>query len=478
MRQDDAVTAPTEIIASRPDRVTRAPSDALRLVVAVVVLVLVVLVGWLFDEAVVGFAADLYRGFDALPTWLVTGAFAIGQVVGAVIVVGAVVIALVRRDWRLIGSAVVAGVGAAVLMAVARALVGDTAEQLVEVDTSYTALSPGGLASATGLAVVAAVVTAASPWISRRWRRLGWTLVVLLAVAHFVGSPVSFDTLLAVLVGWVAGAATVVALGAPSRRPSGEAIAAGMAAVGFPLARLEQASLDARGSTPYFATGQDGAALFVKALGDDERSADLLFRAYRRLQPHDLGDERAFSSLRRAVEHEALVALAARDLGVRTPRLLTVTTAEPNGLVLAYEAIAGRSLDRLAPEEFTDELLAAVWAELVLLRERRIAHRDLRLANVFLADDGAAWIIDFGFSELAASDLLLANDLAELLASSTTQVGADRAVAAGLGALPPETLATALDRLQLPMLSGATRTAMKASPGLLEDLRGRIAAAT
>ena len=73
-----------------------------------------------------------------------------------------------------------------------------------------------------------------------------------------------------------------------------------------------------------------------------------------------------------------------------------------------------------------------MWAQLALLRRHRIAHRDLRLANVFLADDGDAWIIDFGFSELAASDHLLATDLAELLASSATKVGAERAVAAGV----------------------------------------------
>ena len=63
------------------------------------------------------------------------------------------------------------------------------------------------------------------------------------------------------------------------------------------------------------------------------------------------------------------------------------------------------------------------------MRRHRVAHRDLRLANVFLGDDGQSWIIDFGFSELAASDLLLHTDVAELLASSTTVVGAERAIA-------------------------------------------------
>ncbi len=141
----------------------------------------------------------------------------------------------------------------------------------------------------------------------------------MLAVARFIVAPISFDTAEALLLGWVIGAAAVVILGGPSRRPRGRAIAAGLAAVGVPLARLEQASLDARGSTPYFAVGTDGGQLFVKALGADERSADLLFRIYRMLLRHDLGDERPFYSLRRAVEHEALVALAAREAGVHTP---------------------------------------------------------------------------------------------------------------------------------------------------------------
>ena len=68
-------------------------------------------------------------------------------------------------------------------------------------------------------------------------------------------------------------------------------------------------------------------------------------------------------------------------------------------------------------------------------------------------------------------------DLAELLASSTTQVGAERAMAAGMAAVGGAALATSLDRLQLPMLSGATRTAMKDDPSLLPDLRQRVEAA-
>ena len=210
---------------------------------------------------------------------------------------------------------------------------------------------------------------------------------------------------------------------------------AGLADVGVPMQTLEPASVDARGSTPYFGVTDDGQKLFVKVLGNDERSADMLFRLYRRLQPRDFGDERPFSSLRRSVEHEALVALAASQLGVRTPELCAFAAAEPNGYVLAYAAIEGRSLDRLEPEEFDDDVLGAIWTLVSELQRHRVAHRDLRLANIFRDDGGQVWLIDFGFSEMAASDLLLATDVAELIASSSLEVGAERAVDHALAAV-------------------------------------------
>jgi len=166
-----------------------------------------------------------------------------------------------------------------------------------------------------------------------------WLLAAVMGLVHFLGSPVSFDTVFALLAGWFSGAAVVVVLGAPSRRPTKAAVAEGLARVGVALAELDAADVDARGSTPYFGADTDGTRLFVKVLGADERSADLLFRLYRRLLPRDLGDERSFSSLRRAVEHEALVALVAGQYGVRTPRLVAFAAAAPNGFVLAYEAL-------------------------------------------------------------------------------------------------------------------------------------------
>ena len=225
-----------------------------------------------------------------------------------------------RYRWQAVSTMLCAGALAAALVALLLDVAAVDPGELVVPDLDLGPISAGWFPSAAGIAVLAALLTATAPWSSRTWRRLGWVAVLGLTLTRFLVTAVSFDSLRAVLIGWFAGGATLVALGAPLRRPTAGAIAAGLGAVGLPLESIEPASVDARGSTPYFAVGSDGGKLFVKALGRDERSADLLFRVYRWVQRHDLGDERPFSSLRRAVEHEAFVALAARDLGIRTPR--------------------------------------------------------------------------------------------------------------------------------------------------------------
>jgi undecaprenyl-diphosphatase len=460
-----------EVVEADATEHVRSPVDVLRLVTATAAVLAVVLVDRWFGDTLSAFGADLFAGLSAVPAWLVSLLVTTARGLAVLLLVAGAVVVVRGGRWGPVLPVAAAALAAAGLTAVLGGLT-DVREPAA---LDESGALPAGFPTTIGLAVVAAAATAAAPWLARRWRQACWAAVLGLALARFLASPASLETLDALLVGWFAGAAAVVAFGGPWRRPRGRAVAAGLAAVGVPLRRLEQASVDARGSTPYFGEGTDGARLFVKVLGDDERSADRLFRLYRRLTPRDLGDERPFTTLRRTVEHEALVALAARDLGVRTPRLVTLARADPGGFVLAYEAVEGRSLDRVPPASMTDELLADVWAQVALLRRHRIAHRDLRLANVFLDSEGQIWMIDFGFSELAASDLLLANDVAELVASSSLLVGADRAVDIATAVVGEDALAAARGRLRPWALSGATRHALRDDGGLLDELQQRTA---
>ena len=204
-----------------------------------------------------------------------------------------------------------------------------------------------------------------------------------------------------------------------------------------------------------------------------------MFRIYRFLRLKDVGDRGPFSSLQRMVEHEALVALYANDMGILTPRLVVTANVGDEGFLLAYERTAGDSLDRVPDEAITDDVLRGIWQGVQTMRTHRIAHRDLRLANVMLAPDGRPWMIDFGFAEIAATDQMLDTDVAELLSSTALKVGVDpggrrrRSPVIGRPAV-----ARAAPRIQPLALSTATRKSLVARKPLCDELRQYAAEAS
>jgi undecaprenyl-diphosphatase len=188
-----------------------------------------------------------------------------------------------------------------------------------------------------------------------------------------------------------------------------------------------------------------------------------------------VGDERPFSSLRRSVEHEALVALQARDVGVRTPRMRAIAQVGDDSMLIAYEMVNGRRLDHMVGADVSDRLLREVWGQVTCLRAHRIAHRDLRRANVLVDGEGEPWLTGFAFSEVAATDEQLDGDVAQVLAALSLTVGADRSVTSAVETLGRRTVGNALSRLQPNALSGSTRAALKEQPGLLEELQETVA---
>ena len=105
------------------------------------------------------------------------------------------------------------------------------------------------------------------------------------------------------------------------------------------------------------------------------------------------------------------------------------------------------------------------------------AHREPETPTRVLRDDASeVWVIDCGFSEMAASDLLLSSDVAKLIAPPCLYVGAEPAVAPVAAVIDPGRLEQAGDRLYLWALSEATRTAQNERRGLLDGLRRRVMA--
>ena len=435
----------------------RSPSDALRTVVlAVAALLLLPVAVWARGEASTLDGDLVERVSSAAPAVerVLTGA--VSLLVGGS-VVAAWLTPLTTRRPRLFGYLTAVGIAASgVTLGVAELLGGD------------------GTPVVAGLAVAAASFGVLAPFVSRRWRRAGALVLALTTLLQLLVPPAFPATLaVALLLGAAVGSATLLVFGRPVGRPTREAVAAALAGSGLRPVDVRPAAVDARGSVPWTADLPDGDRVFAKVMGAENRAADLLFRAYRFLRLRDVGDERPFSSLRRSVEHEAMVSLLARDVGARTPRLRTIAPVGRDSMLLAYDLVDGATLDRLPDAALTEPVLHGIWDQVAVLRRHGVAHRDLRRANLLLDRSGSPWLIDWGFSEAAAAPALLDADVAQLLVALSLQAGVDPAVDAAVARIGPEAVAACLPRLQPNSLSGATRDALRQD----RDLAGRIRAA-
>ena len=458
-------------------RYERSPRDALRLAVfGLVTIFTLVLALWLQDS-VLGFEQSVIQLFNFLsPTVerVINGGL---EWFTALVGVALLAVPLTTKRYRLFWYVLLAAGLAALLMSgVVWLLEHHHPDELLNQIADRARITRIGTGSLQGCAALTAEFVVLGPFVSAKWRRAGTATLAVVVMLHLVvAAELPASLAVAVPLGAACGVAVLLAFGRPDRRPTLAAIRSALVGSGLPVTDVRAANVDARGSTPYFASLTDGGEVFVKVLGEDERAADLLFRSYRFLRLKDVGDYRPFSSLRRTVEHEALVSLFARDAGVRTPRMQGIVEVGVDSMLLAYDSIAGESVDRMDPPDITDELMAGIWQQVAILRDRRIAHRDLRRANVFVAADHQPWLIDFGFSELAVPDDILDTDVAQLLASLVVVAGPERTVRVAIDTIGRDAVADALPRLQINALSGATQEALKKQKGLLESLQREVA---
>jgi undecaprenyl-diphosphatase len=436
----------------------RSPLFVFRLVVGLVLTAVGVASLVLFENALLGFRDDIRTLQQSWPDWVPGAVEAIGG--GAVIATFLVahIVLLYRRRFRRVVLMDAAVIAAGALSGFAGGLVlrlatSDLLEQAIR------ATGPDASLGNKALAAIVAVLTISSPWIGRRVRP--WVTVVVAggySLSFIGGANPVISLLLDIGVGMVAGSMVALVLGTHDRTPTEEAVAERLGDSGIDVTEIHRAKVDARGSVPWFATTAEGGRLFIKTLSTDHRAADLLFRLYRWLRLRRAGDRRPFASLDRAVEHEALMSLAAHSRGIRTPRLEAAIEIGTDGMLLAFERVEGQTLDDLSREQLTPNLLAEIWGLVSQLHEEGMAHRDLRLANVLIDRSGSPWLIDFGFAELAASKDLRARDVAELIGSTSVVVGSEAASHAAIDALGHDRVLEALPWIQPLALSTATRS--------------------
>ena len=205
----------------RPKRV-RSPSDVLRLLVGAALVLLGVILATVADRTVGGAQADLVEAVSRLPSRVEQVVVGIAEVIAASVVFVIAIVLIVQRRWRRLGVLVVGAVVAGVAM--------QLLDHVLELPETTRAIAQNGVTigwiqdasfpSSAYLAASAAVVTLASVWLSRQWKRALWAAVVLLMLLRALSSAAgALDVVLAVAVGVVVGSLALVVFGAPNRAP-------------------------------------------------------------------------------------------------------------------------------------------------------------------------------------------------------------------------------------------------------------------
>ncbi|MBT3162050.1 flippase-like domain-containing protein [Streptomyces sp. Vc74B-19] len=452
-----------------PARVHR-PSDLMRLVGGVLAVVVLLAIAAFAHGTTSGLEQDINKGTGQAPDLLIKIAGLASSIAILLVPVAFAIERLIKRDGLRIADGVLAavlahGVTLATDLWVARAAPGSIQDAL-------TQPSPGDIHALTDpvhgyLAPVIAYMTAVGMSRRPRWRAVLWVVLLLDAFSMLVtGYTTPFSIILTVLIGWTVAYGTLYAVGSPNVRPTGRTLMAGLRTVGFrPVTASREEAPDAAESGDrgrrYFVTLEDGPPLDVTVVDREQQAQGFFYRAWRNLALRGFATRRSLQSLRQALEQEALLAYAAIAAGANAPKLIATSELGPDAVMLVYEHTGGHTLDSLADDEITDDLLRGTWHQVKALQSRRIAHRRLVGDAILVDRSGTVILTDLRGGEIAAGDLLLRMDVSQLLVTLGLRVGAERAVASALSVLGPDAVADCLPMLQPIALSRSTRATLR-----------------
>ncbi|MFJ3797185.1 lysylphosphatidylglycerol synthase domain-containing protein [Streptomyces sp. NPDC090088] len=451
-----------------PARVHR-PSDLMRLLVGVLAVAVLLGIAAFAHGTTSGLEQDINKGTGQAPDLLIRFAGLASSIAILLVPVAFAIERLIKRDGLRIADGVLAavlahGVTLATDLWVARAAPGSIQEAL-------TQPSPGDIHALTDpvhgyLAPVIAYMTAVGMSRRPRWRSVLWIVLLLDAFSMLVtGYTTPFSIILTVLIGWTVAYGTLYAVGSPNVRPTGRTLLAGLRHVGFhPVGAAREEALDSENGDRgrrYFVTLEDGPPLDVTVVDREQQAQGFFYRAWRNLTLRGFATRSSLQSLRQALEQEALLAYAAIAAGANAPKLIATSELGPDAVMLVYEHTGGRTLDSLADEEITDELLRNTWHQVAALQSRRIAHRRLAGDAILVDRSGTVILTDLRGGEIAAGELLLRMDVAQLVTTLGLRVGAERAVASAVGVLGPDAVADCLPMLQPIALTRSTRATLR-----------------
>jgi uncharacterized protein (TIRG00374 family) len=497
-REDEAVR-PGAVAATvvpvdepaRPDRIRR-PGDAIRFAASVAGLaaIMLMLLMSFAQQTTHGLQTDIKETTAHAPLFLLTLATLASSFGVLAVPVAFAVERLFHKDGVRVAIALLAAV---IAFAVT-----------ILLDDLVIASAPGGVLDSliwggtdtapvhTDIAPVIAFVSAVGMAGRTRWQAATWSMIGLAALTGLTAAYASVAALAATyFLGRAIGHGTLYAVGTPNPRPPGIAVVAALERLGLRTVRARRLSGDLAevrrygvriahdaGAVP---TDTSGVALpagdwqlEVRVLDRDQQTAGVLYRVWRLVRLREAAPRRPVRSLRRSLEQESLMAYAVDAAGARTPRLVGTCEVGTEAALMAYEYVPGELLDAVPDDDLTDAVLTDIWGQLKRLQSARLAHRRLEGAAILVSDRGRAYLTDLRSGEIAAGDLALRLDLAQLLTTLALRVGPERAVRTAVEVLGEHALAAAVPLLQRVALSRDTRAALRNDRELLTRIREQI----
>jgi uncharacterized protein (TIRG00374 family) len=479
---------PGEIqVEDRLERRIRKPVDLLRCILSCIEIVALALAGVAASATTAAVQADIVGATRQVPASLLQVARPLALIALYILPAALAVQLLARRQFRRLAESVATGVLAAGVTQIVNVLLSrEPASRLYDAITmarpgtsqvaSYVPALDPALAGLVAYATMVGLVGRPA-WRNALWVAVGVYSVVHVGVLH---TPL-LTLLITVIAGRAIGLAVRYVAGSTSERPGALAIATALRAAELPvraIRRIRTNGTAESGSRHYAVTTAEGA-LDIVVFDRDQQAAGLFYRIYRSVRLLGPVSRAAPLSVDRVVERRALLSYAAEDAGVPTPRLRALVRVGPEAAVLAFDHHDGTTLARRNPG-CSDEELGHIWDAVARLHARKVTHRGLTADRILLTGDtgdSQVMLLDPGDGDVAASDLQIRLDVAQLLAELSLYVGPDRTSRLALGKSKAHELLAVVPLLQPVVLARSTRKALRRHRDLLPSLRTKLLAA-
>ncbi|WP_280272259.1 lysylphosphatidylglycerol synthase transmembrane domain-containing protein [Nocardia wallacei] len=374
-----------------------------------------------------------------------------------------------RWQWTLLFGYLAAGLITVVLLSITGTGISAPQWHLVVPEQLDTFLSQF-LDDPRWIAMLTAMLTVASPWLPVSWRRSWWALLLGFVPLHlFVSLVVPSRAMFGLAVGWCVGAVIVLLVGTPALEVPLDSAVRVLAKRGYTVTGFTV--LRPAGPGPLQLSAETGPQhrLVVEIYGQNQRSWGML-RQLRRWLTFRAGERTpAFASLRRAVEHRALMGIAIGDLGLASNKPLTVAALERGWTLYAHTVPRGTTLSATDSEA----VLTNVWYALQNMHRAQISHGDLRAEEIRVVE-GRVLFGGFMSAEFGSYEPRFSSDVAQLLLSTSALFGTELAVRTAIHVLGADAVLNASRRLTKSALPAHVRKSVPDPGRLMKQTREQV----